>query len=312
MPPPPRRGPAPRFCRPSHKQRAYEARRRGSQHNGPTQRVTVTTIETGADPPSSRPTRLRPSSSSTTAASLDAALATAQSAPSQLGSLRAAVDALATALGDTVEDLGLPVIAAEDEARWALVEPVSRALRAAADTLAERTRSTRRLDNVRRNLVAAAVAIKDPETARRTSYTRITRLPVVVPGPDGTVPSGVIDCDLEAGTRTVRWYPDGWKREGELLSVVAGRPTGFRYRWQDRRVWDMLALDLIILCCGWRTDPAALPPALKRSQVWLGNQLRSDISVGTWALQPSDVVRLLESAGLVRMYRDTPEAEPVT
>jgi hypothetical protein len=37
-----------------------------------------------------------------------------------------------------------------------------------------------------------------------------------------------------------------------------GRPAGFRYRWQDKKVWVELAGDLIVFCCGWRTAPGSV------------------------------------------------------
>jgi DNA-binding MarR family transcriptional regulator len=47
--PPVRRGPAPRYCRPSHRRRAYEARRYGHA-NGLTARIRVNTLTSRAQP----------------------------------------------------------------------------------------------------------------------------------------------------------------------------------------------------------------------------------------------------------------------
>ena len=297
-----RPGPPPRYCRPSHRQRAYEARLKAGRRDGG-QPVTVTATRLV---PSDHHERvgLTPAEGSSR---LEAALRGAQPAPTQLGELREAVETLMSAITNALGSHGLPVLTADDEARWALVAPVSRAVRAAAGTLTQHGRSRRQLDHAYRELVAAGLALSDPGAfAERQSGFGHRDLAIVVPGPDGAIPTGLIDCEVESGTRVVRWYPQGWSREGEPLPQVAGRPADFRYRWQDRRVWDQLALDLIILCCGWRTAPSDLPPALARSRQLLGNQLRRDISKGTWAVEPASVVRWLAHADAITVYGADP------
>ncbi len=90
-----------------------------------------------------------------------------------------------------------------------------------------------------------------------------------------------------------------------------GRPGEFRYRRRDKGVWEVLALDLTVFCCGWRSAADALPPLLKRARGLVANQLRTDFATGTWALQPSQVVDWLAHAQLVTVLPPAPP-EPVT
>lgn len=230
---------------------------------------------------------------------LRAAVRTAQAAPSRRpAELRAGVEALLVAVTSAMGAAGLPVIGPDEEPLWSLVEPCSRAVRTARGTLAERGRSARGLDDARHALLAAAAAFLDPVGHADRAYGR-PRLPVLLPGPDGQVPSGVIDCEIECGARTVRWYPEGWKREGDLLAIVAGRPAEFRYRWADKRTWEELALDMIIICCGWASAPKDLPPALRQGRALLAHELRTNFATGTWALESGQVVKWLVRSGVV-------------
>jgi hypothetical protein len=305
-----RRGPVPRYCRASHRQRAYE-KRRGLRAATTIYRPVTVTSPRSDRPDADTADRRRAPSSPEARRRLDAARRAAHASSStQATTLRPVVEQLAEALTDVFSSLGLPVIDGDTEALWALVQPVSQVLRQARETLEKRARSPRQLEAVRQQLLSAATAVADPaEHADRQSRYGRPRLPIVVPGPDGAIPTGVIDCELVGGTRRVRWYPKGWTHDADLLPQVAGRSPDFRYRWQDRRVWEQLALDLIILCCGWRTAPAALPPALKEARILLGNQLRRDISVGTWTLQPAAVLTWLEHANVVIVYREA-DREP--
>lgn len=227
-------------------------------------------------------------------------------AGNRAGPLREAVEALRGALVAAYTGLELPLIDSDDEDRWSLVRPVSQAVRAADAILAQHPRSPRQLDRARERLAAAASAVQDPAAfAGRDWLGRAGDLPVVVPGPDGTIPVGVIDCERESGGRVVRWYPDGWHQGGgELLSVAAGRSPDYRYRFTAKRVWEDLAHDLIVVCCGWRTDPKGLPPTLARARHLLARQLREDLGAGTWTLEPVTVVRWLEAAHRVSVFTD--------
>lgn len=279
----------PRYCRRSCRQRAYEARHPVGQAAvppGANEPVTVTTSGPRSSAgPSAVEVRQR----------LEDSVAAARAARSK--QLRPAVQALAAAVVDVCATEGLPLIGEQDEALWALVAPASRAVNDARSALGGR--STQRLEHARQQLLAAAVALANPVAYAARGIGRPSSLPIVVPGPDGVIPTGLVDCELERGARVVRWYPEGWTGQAELLPVVVGRPAEFRYRWNDRRVWDQLAEDLIVLCCGWRTAPKALPPALGRARLGLGNQLRVDISKGTWTLQPTTIVGWLQRAGIV-------------
>jgi len=297
--PPVRRGPAPRYCRPSHRQRAYEARRYGQPSlpgfelggdaddadtaGAP---IPVTVTGNGISERDVR-TALR---DSVDRLGLPAVIGESRVVEAgRPAELRRSLEALSAAVSEALSSAGLPEITAGDEAVWALVAPVSRALRQAREVIDGGGRSALRLDTARQALLAAGAALVDPDAAHNRPI-GTTNLAVVVPGPDGSIPAGVLARELESGTRTLRWYPDAGTGHGDLFAAIMGRPDGYRYRWQDKRVWDDLAADLIVFCCGWHSDPHAVPPVLKRSRDRLATQLRMNFATGTWAIQPTQIV----------------------
>jgi hypothetical protein len=212
--------------------------------------------------------------------------------------LRHSLEDLAAVMTDVLASAGLPVLEAGDEAVWAVVVPVSRALRQASKTLQDSGRSPRRLEVALHELRSAAAALVAPPDGEGTTG-GYRKLPVVVPGP-APLPMGVVECEIESRVRTLRWYstgPDGPK--GELFAELVGRPEGYQYRWQDKQVWDDLAGDLIMFCCGWGNAPESVPPVLKRSRTLLANQLRTDFYSGEWALDAAEVVDWLVNARVV-------------
>jgi len=88
-------------------------------------------------------------------------------APGRASLLRPAVESLAATLTETLAAAGLPIIETDDdEVVWALVEPVSRALRQARATVEGEGRSARRLDAARQALLGASAALVDPDGQR--------------------------------------------------------------------------------------------------------------------------------------------------
>ncbi len=106
---------------------------------------------------------------------------------------------------------------------------------------------------------------------RRRSWARLTTLRLgtasgglgPVPGPDGALPTGIFETAGVGRNKSVFWVPGAEAFRGQALAEVVGRGEGFRYRWDDRRVWEQLAHDMIVVSCGWRTHPDWIPPALR-------------------------------------------------
>jgi hypothetical protein len=114
--------------------------------------------------------------------------------------------------------------------------PVSKALREAEETLATGRRSSRSLHAAQGKLLAAAAALSDPKAhaEQSLSWGRAARLAIAVPGPDGVLPVGIFETDTLGRYKTVFWTPGGEPFRGEALGKVAGRPEGFRYRWEHK------------------------------------------------------------------------------
>lgn len=59
-----------------------------------------------------------------------------------------------------------------------------------------------------------------------------------------------LETEVVGRYKNVFWAPGDHAFRGEPLANVVGRPEGFRYRWEDKRVWDQLAHDMIVVSCG--------------------------------------------------------------
>jgi hypothetical protein len=137
-------------------------------------------------------------------------------------------------------------------------------------------------------------------------------LAVAVPGPAGFAP-GTFETQTVGRHKLVYWAPDGDSYSTRTLAQLAGRPDGFRYRWADKRVWEQLAHDMIVVACGWNGYPDRLPPALGRTAAAsLGEQLRGDLGrTSEWAVHAYDIVNWLSRTGLVTRIAPLPELPPV-
>ncbi|MFN2617722.1 MAG: hypothetical protein ABR581_11485 [Thermoleophilaceae bacterium] len=189
---------------------------------------------------------------------------------------------------------------------------MSEALQRAEAAVAASPRSSRSLQSSLATLLSAAGALGNPEATatQRISYGR--HLAVGVPGPAGFA-AGTFETDTVGRYKGVYWAPDGDSHSTRTLGQQAGRPEGFRYRWQDKRVWEQLAHDMIVVACGWNAYPDRLPPALgRRAAAPLGEQLRRDLGgTSEWAVHAYDIVKWLSRTGLVTLIAPLPELKSV-
>lgn len=217
--------------------------------------------------------------------------------------LRASIDEMAEAIRHVLATKGLPEIDPTSAASWELVVPVSKALHDAEATLVAAPRSARTLHAAQGKLLAAAEALSDPEAHAQRSppWGSSSHLAIAVPGPDGDLPNGVFETDVVGRIKNVFWAPGDTSFHGEPLANVVGRPEGFRYRWEDKRVWEQLAHDMIVVSCGWRTHPQWMPAVLRgAARASLGQQLRQDLGATTdWALHADTIVGWLTRRGHV-------------
>ncbi|MCA1708883.1 MAG: hypothetical protein LC808_38655 [Actinobacteria bacterium] len=149
--------------------------------------------------------------------------------------------------------------------------------------------------------VLAAEALSDPEAHAQGSLSggRSSHLAIAVPGPDGALPAGVFETDVVGRRKSVFWAQGDDAFRAEPLAIVVGRPEGFRYRWEDKRVWEQLAHDMIVVSCGWRVHPEWMPAALRgAARAALGQQLRLDLgATAEWALHADTIVGWLARRG---------------
>jgi len=215
--------------------------------------------------------------------------------------LRTSIEVLAEAIRHMLAAGGLPEIDPSSAASWELVVPVSKALGDAEATVAGAPRSARSLHAAQGQLLAAAEALSDPEAHAQgsLSWGRSAHLAIAVPGPDGALPAGVFETDVVGRRKSVFWAPGDDAFRGEPLAMVVGRPEGFRYRWEDKRVWEQLAHDMIVVSCGWRAHPEWVPAALRgAARAALGQQLRLDLgATAEWALHAATIVGWLARRG---------------
>ena len=216
--------------------------------------------------------------------------------------LRTSIEALAETIRHVLAARGLPEIDPSSAASWDLVVPVGKALHDAEAMLSAAGRSARTLHAAQGKLLAAAEALSDPEAHAQGSLSwRSSHLAVAVPGPDGALPAGVFETDVVGKYKNVFWAPADDAFRGQPLANVAGRPEGFRYRWEDKRVWEQLAHDLIVVSCGWRGHPQWMPAVLRGgARAALGQQLRQDLGATTeWAVHADTIVGWLARQGHV-------------
>ena len=217
--------------------------------------------------------------------------------------LRSSIEDLAESIRHVLAAKGLPEIDPSSAASWELVVPVNNALHDAEAMLAAAPRSARTLHTAQGKLLTAAEALSDPEAHVQGSlaWGRSSHLAIAVPGPDGALPAGVFETDVIGRYKNVFWAPGDNAFRGELLAKVVGRPEGFRYRWEDKRVWEQLAHDMIVVSCGWQGHPQWMPAALRgAARAALGQQLRQDLGATTeWALHADTIVGWLARRGHV-------------
>jgi hypothetical protein len=272
-----------------------------AQKGAPPETITPTPEQAEAGPLIVRVTT--PGSSAALAelhAIVEQAAAVTVTKPSEL---RTSIEGVAEAIRHVLAAKGLPEIDPSSAASWELVVPVSKALHDAEATLAAAPRSARTLHAAQGKLLAAAEALSDPEAhaQRSPSWGRSSHLAMAVPGPDGALAAGVFETDVVGRFKNVFWVPGDDAFHGEPLATVVGRPEGFRYRWEDKRVWEQLAHDMIVVSCGWRAHPQWLPAALRgAARAALGQQLRQDLGATTeWALHADTIMDWLARRGHV-------------
>ena len=301
----PRRGRMPTYCKTSHRIRAYEQRKmaaaiaEAAQGSAPPETVTRSRDRTRAIPSIVRVTSV---ASSTALQELQAAVAEAAAVTvTKPNELRTSIENLGEAIRLVLAAKGLPEIDPSSAASWELVVPASKALREAEATLAAAPRSARSLHAAQGKLLAAAEALSDPEAHAQgsLSWGRSSHLAIAVPGPDGALPAGVFETDVVGRRKSVFWAPGDDAFRGEPLATVVGRPEGFRYRWEDKRVWEQLAHDMIVVSCGWRANPEWMPAVLRgAARAALGQQLRLDLGgTADWALGSDTIVGWLARRG---------------
>lgn len=301
----PRRGRIPTYCKTSHRIRAYEQRKMAAalaevaQRSAPPEMVKrsgnrAKAISSGVRVSSAAPAAVLQE--------LQAAIAEAAAVTvTKPNELRTSIEALGEAIRDVLTALGLPEIDPSTAACWELVVPVSKALRDAQATIADAPRSARSLYTAQGKLLAAAEALSDPQAHVQgsLSWRRSSHLAIAIPGPDGALPDGVFETDVVGRQKTVFWAPGDHVFRGEPLAIVVGRPEGFRYRWEEKSVWEQLAHDMIVVSCGWRVHPGWMPAALRgAARTALGQQLRLDLGATTeWALHADTIVSWLARQG---------------
>jgi hypothetical protein len=196
----------------------------------------------------------------------------------------------------------------DDAPWWSLVLPVSDALRRADSTIDRATRSTRALQLALDSLVSAAAALADPEANAKRFSSGPRQLAVAVPGPAGFA-GGTFETEMVGRSKLVYWAAEDTYAT-KPLPQLAGRAEGFRYRWDDKRIWEHLARDMIVVACGWHTCPDRLPPALARAASGVvAQQLRWDLGTSEWALHAQAIVNWLARTGLVTVI--TTDQAPV-
>jgi len=287
------RGPVPKFCRRSHRQRAYEAAQSSAPPAAPPSTTNTTHALTALrdllDQPigaadAKRPTVLAP----------------------RLEQLIDAVVAVIRAVGYDPDDLDatrLFVVAAD------VVEP----LLAQRRVLVDHPRSAKKLARALADTERFARALLDPAaTAERAKFTHGRLLRVAVPGPDRLLPPGVVEVDFDtSGHREVRWYPSYDSiHDGAQLHRVARRRND-PHRFSDLDDWTNLARDLIIVCAGWITSPLPMPTSLdQRASRELGGQLMRQFRTGPWSITGEEVLSWLTSCGYVTVTGDTAISDP--
>lgn len=300
----PRRGRIPTYCKTSHRIRAYEQRKMAAALAEAARGEPPETVTRSPDRAKAITSIVRVASAASPVALQELQAAVAEAATvtvTKPNELRTSIENLGEAIRHVLAAKGLPEIDPSSAASWELVVPVSKALRDAEATVAGAPRSPRSLHAAQGKLLAAAEALSDPEAHAQgsLSWARSSHLAIAVPGPDGDLPAGVFETDVVGRRKSVFWAPGDDAFSGEPLAIVVGRPEGFRYRWEDTRVWEQLAHDMIAVSCGWRANPEWMPAVLRgAARAALGQQLRLDLGgTADWALGSDTIVGWLARRG---------------
>ncbi len=185
--------------------------------------------------------------------------------------------------------------------RVELTSLVMRHILTGRDTLHHHPKSAKKLGVALAGLQAAAVTFTNPDVTPTAPVSR-HQIPVTVPGPDGRLARGSIECVIaDSGQRVVRWYPDdgpGFGARIEQLLTQPGKQHAPPFRLGEPAEWDRLALTIITVAAGWLTSELPLPPILADGAViGLGVQLRHQFSTGEWSIQAESVLGWLEHTG---------------
>lgn len=284
------RGPVPKFCRRSHRQRAFEAAQQtpttSPSPSPPDADVdrSLATLRAKLDQPvdiadAKRPTVLAPLLAELIE-TIEAVMRSVRYDPDDLDTVRIFVVA-----GDVVEHL---------YAQQLVLDNHPRSAPKLASAIAEAERIGR--------------ALLDPAAmGQRARFGHGRLLRVAVPGPDRLLPPGVIEVDFDkSGHREVRWYPLYESiHNGALLHRVARRRNE-AHRFGDADDWANLARDMIIVCTGWITSALPMPTSLdQRATRELGNQLLRQFRNGPWSVTSTEIVDWLDGCGYISVVGDT-------
>ena len=241
------------------------------------------------------------------AGDLKTVIATARKASAGKPSeLRKAISALDASIRDTMAARGLPVVDAQDEPLWRLVVPVSDILRQEAER--GDSRSAARLASSRDELVRAAVALDDPAgRPLPTSYAATSRIPVVIPGPQGRIPIGTFGCQPEGRSRQIYWWRIGQHGPpAGRLTDVAGRDSP--YRFSAKAVWDQVAHDMVVVVSGYWGYSRLLPAPLRSAVARLGQELAAQYGhTDHWQIHTDSMAGWLTHHGFAVLVLDDEE-----
>lgn len=288
------RGPVPKFCRRSHRQRAYEATRTDaavpaapppSADSTQVLSALQDLLDDPVDPvDANRPTVLGPRLAQLLDA-VNAAIRTARYDPDDLDATR------------------FFLISAD------VVEPLLTQRR----VLLDHPRSAKHLARALADTQRYGQALLNPGAAgERAEFTRGRLLRVAVPGPDRLLPPGVIEVDYDTkGHRDIRWYPaDESIHDGAQLHTVARHRTE-PHRFSDLDDWTNIARDLIVVCTGWITSPLPPPTSLDRQAAKdLGTQLMRQFRTGPWSITSHEIVDWLSGSGYITVTGNTAITDP--
>ena len=279
------RGPLPKFCRRSHRQRAYEAKRLATTANSsPPESVTG-----HGDTPSV----------------LDLA-GLEQLLEAEVGSKptarRAAIEAQVNEIRAVLSQLGVDDLTDSDNInRLINLGLVAELAQRAAATAADHPRSAQQLGAALSQLSVAGSALINPSIGAVRERRSTAPLPVAVPGPpNNRVLHGTIACELNPSNhREVHWYTDTDAVDDQLLSHLVGRATPYRFATINH--WTELATDIVTVTCGWLRSPLPPPPVLTLGTQQLGRHLYHNYRSGEWAITSTTITHWLQTNGYIHL-----------